>query len=718
MEEKKDQTAPEEKDIKKEISDENFQVTSENENSNSNEEESSVLKEENVTPEVENQDQPEPKAEENTETPEADPEKTPDVKEEPVPEIEAEEEENLEKPEKPAVEVKEPVAETNPDIQEKKSDESTYSLGEDVDDDDDEDDDTIDTSAYESFSIDQVKDEAVRLLQEEEDIQKMRPAIIKLHELHGRLIVEARNAIGEKDEEEDEIQKDALKEIDKKESDFDAIWNLFKEKRKEHFSQLEQEREDNYSKKLALLEELKNLIETEEPLKKTFDEFKNIQEKWREIGMVPKEKNNELWLNYNHYVGLFLEKVNMYHELRDLDKKKNMEIKVELCEKAEALILDKSPHESFKKLQDLHRQWKETGPVPQENSDELWERFKAASEKIREARIGYYEEMNKKQEANLEAKTALVEKARIIASSELNSVKDWNAKTKEINELFQLWRSIGRAPKEHNDKIWTEFKGILDAFFAARKEYFGEIKQEYDDNYNKKLNICMQAEAVKESTEWNKTASELKRLQADWKKIGPVPRAKSDAIWKRFRAACDYFFERKGSHFKDLKKNEAENLENKKTLIEEFKKHEFGDDKKANLDAIHDYQRRWFDIGRVPFEKKDEIQKEWRTIVDETLEKLKISRFESDNKQFKQRVEQLSESKGGQNELRDELRRLRGKIKKLEQDVVLWENNLGFFSSSKNADILLKEYHDKIDKAKVDIKVMKEKEKFLSKQIN
>lgn len=734
MKEKKEQTTPEEKDIQKNESDKNFQVTSTNEIStpldqNENEEtsEDEVMSEKttpedtkvelaNVDEEVKEvvEEKSELLAEVNAET--ASKEKAEIAKDEKV----------VKKPKAELVKVGKTVKEKedkeNPEVKSKisASDENTYSLEEDEMDNDEDDNDEevgIDIAAFDSFNLDQAKDEAVRLLQEETDIYKIRPAIIKLHEIHSRLILEERGKLDHSDEEEDEIHKDAIKQIDKKEADFVAVWNLFKEKRKEYFNQLEAEREDNFNEKLALLEDLKNLIDTEEPLKKTFDEFKNIQEKWREIGMVPKEKNNELWLNYNHFVGLFLEKVNMYHELRDLDKKKNMEIKVELCEKAEALILDKSPHESFKKLQDLHRLWKETGPVPQEHNDELWERFKVASEKIREARIGYYEEMKKKQEANLEAKTALVEKTRSLASAELNSIKEWNAKTKEINELFQLWRSIGRAPKEHNDKVWIEFKGILDAFFAARKEYFDDIRQEYDDNYNKKLNICMQAEAVKESTEWNKTANELKRYQEEWKKIGPVPRAKSNVIWQRFRAACDYFFERKNDYFKNLKKNEAENYKNKKKLIEEFVKYEFSKDKKQNLEAIHDFQRRWFEIGRVPFEKKDEIQREWRKIVDETLEKLKISRFESDNKRFKERIENLADSKGGQNELRDELRRLSGKIKKVEQDVILWENNLSFFRSSKNADILLKEYHDKIDAAKVDIKVMKEKQKFLKNQI-
>lgn len=569
-----------------------------------------------------------------------------------------------------------------------------------------------DFSHWDNYSLDEIKNEALNIIQQNDDITYIGTAFKKLRELHNALLEIENQKLAEHSEEDAEAQtqKEAL---DKKAGEFNAIWGIYQEKRKEHFDNIARLQEENYEKKLVLLDDLKKLIEEGEPLKNTFDEFKKIQEKWREIGMVPKDKSNDLWLNYNHHVQMFLDKVKLNRELRDLDMKKNLEIKVELCEKAEELIFEKSLHESFKKLQDLHRQWKETGPVPTDVKDQVWERFRNASEKIREIRIQHYDELNKKFEANLEAKQALVDKARNIASAEVNSMKEWNSATKEMNELFGLWRTIGPAPKENNDKIWADFKGILDAFYAARKEFFNAIRSELNENYNKKLNICLEAEALKESSDWKKTSNELIRLQNEWKKIGPVPKVKSDAIWKRFRAACDDFFNRKKDYFGNLTTVEAENLQKKQDLIKEIEEYSFTEDNKENLNVIHEFQRRWFEIGRVPLEKKDEIQQEWHKKIDQILEKLKISRFESENTRYKERMESVSKMSDGRDKMWSEVKKLRFNISKLEQDVQLWENNLGFFANSKNAEVLLKEFRDKIDRAKTDIKVMKEKEKYL-----
>ncbi len=569
-----------------------------------------------------------------------------------------------------------------------------------------------DYTAWEKYNLDQIKDEALKLIQTCENITAVRPSFIKLRELHQAQFEAEKQKLAELNEDDPDA---ALHHADlaKKSEEFNAIWGIYQEKRKEHFEDVAKQQEENFKLKLGLLEDLKKLIEQGEPLKNTFDQFSTIQKKWREIGMVPKEKNNDLWLSYNHHVQLFLDKVKMNRELRDLDMKKNLEIKVELCEKAEALMLEKSVHESFKKLQELHRQWKETGAVSSDVKDEIWERFRNASEKIREIRINHYDELNKKLEANLEAKQALVEKARMIASAECNNMKDWNHATKEMNELFNLWKSIGPAPKENNDKVWVDFKAILDAFYAARKEYFNSIRQELTENYNKKLNICLEAESLRESSDWKKTSNDLIRLQNEWKKIGPVPKIKSDVIWKRFRTACDDFFNRKKSYFENISSVENENLQKKLDLMKELDEFAFGEDNKENLNTIHEFQRRWFDAGRVPLAKKDEIQADWNKKIDAVLQKLKISRFESDNARFKERMDSVSKMNDGRDKVWQEVKKLRFTISKTEQDVALWENNLGFFANSKNADVLLKEFREKIDRAKTDIKVMKEKEKYL-----
>lgn len=568
----------------------------------------------------------------------------------------------------------------------------------------------IDFSKWNEYDLDKIKEEAESFINNAEDITRVGAIMKKLRELHNTKIdLEKQNLV----EADEENLQEQIQDLEAKDAEFSKVWDSYQKKRKEHFDNIQKTQEENYSKKIALLDDLKKIIEDGEPLKNTFDEFRNIQEKWREIGMVPKDKNNDLWLNYNHHVQMFLDKVKLNRELRDLDMKKNMELKVELCEKAEALIIEKSMHEAFKKLQDLHRQWKEIGPVPSDIKDEIWDRFRNASEKIREVRIKHYEELNKKLDANLEAKLAIKEKAQAIASGELNNIKSWNKATKKINELFELWRSIGPVPKENNNQVWTEFKGILDTFFASRKEYFDIIKTELNENYNKKLNICLEAEAIKYSNEWKKTSNELIRLQNEWKKIGAVPKAKSDAIWLRFRAACDDFFNRKKEYFDNISTIEAENLNKKTELIKEIEEYKFSDDNKENLNVIHDFQRRWFEIGRVPIAKKEKIQNEWQKKIDTILEKLKISRFEAENKRYKEHIDAISKMNDGNDKMWTELKKLRFNLSKLEQDINLWENNLSFFSNSKNAELLLKEFHDKINKAKVDLKVMKEKEKYL-----
>ncbi len=576
---------------------------------------------------------------------------------------------------------------------------------------------SIDFSKWDNYSLDEIKEEALNIIKQNDDITAVGPSFKKLRELHHAQLEIEKQKLAELGEED--VEAEAHKEaLEKKSSEFNVIWGIYQDKRKEHFDHIQKQQEDNFEKKLVLLDDLKKLIEEGEPLKNTFDEFRKIQEKWREIGMVSKDKSNDLWLNYNHHVQMFLDKVKLNRELRDLDMKKNLEIKVELCEKAEELIIEKSLHESFKKLQELHLKWKETGPVPSDVKDQIWDRFRNASEKIREIRIQHYDNLNKKFEANLEAKQALVDKARNIASAEVNTMKEWNAATKEMNELFGLWRTIGPAPKENNDQVWADFKGILDAFYAARKEYFNAIRSELNENYNKKLNICLEAESLKESSDWKKTTNDLIRLQNEWKKIGPVPKIKSDVIWKRFRTACDDFFNKKKGYFENLSTVEAENLQKKMDLIRELDEYQFAEDNKDNINVIHEFQRRWFDTGRVPIEKKDEIQQEWQKKIDQVLEKLKISRFESENTRYKERMESVSKSSDGRDKMWNEVKKLRFNISKLEQDVQLWENNLSFFANSKNADILLKEFKDKIENAKTDIKVMKEKEKYLQGLMN
>ena len=350
---------------------------------------------------------------------------------------------------------------------------------------------------------------------------------------------------------------------------FNQVFEIYKKNKARFNEQQEVVKLRNLDAKKAILEELKELINSDETLKKTYDQFKELQVKWKEIGLVPATEINNLWQNYHFLVEKFFDKVKISKELRDLDLKKNLEKKIELCEKAEELLIEPSVVRSFQQLQKYHEEWKEIGPVPQDKRDDIWERFKTATDKINERRRDHYNVLAKDQESNLMAKTALCEKAEQIASIDTDSLKEWQDKTREINELFKVWKTIGPAPKKENDEIWERFKGYINAFFSAKKDYFNKLKQEQTNNYNLKLDIVKQAEVLKDSTDWKTTTQELINLQKEWKNIGPVPRKHSDKIWKRFRAACDEFFQSKAKHFSTVVESEKENLDKKLELIKQ-----------------------------------------------------------------------------------------------------------------------------------------------------
>ena len=464
----------------------------------------------------------------------------------------------------------------------------------------------------------------------------------------------------------------------------------------------------NLDAKKAILEELKELINSEETLKKTYDQFKDLQAKWKEIGLVPSTEINNLWQNYHFLVEKFFDKVKISKELRDLDLKKNLEHKIELCEKAEELLIEPSVIKSFQQLQKYHEEWKEIGPVPQDKRDEIWERFKTATDKINERRREHYNSMSKGQDENLASKTALVEKAEQIASLEIDSLKEWQEKTREVNELLKSWKTIGPAAKKENDEIWEKFKGFLNAFFANKKEFFSKIKQEQLNNFNLKLDIVKQAEALKDSTDWKKTTQELINLQKEWKNIGPVPRKHSDKIWKRFRAACDDFFNNKNKFFSTVVESEKENLDKKLDLIRRIEEWEAGKDKSANLDALKSFQREFTEIGHVPIKEKNKVHDAFRLAINKHLDGLKISSYEMRPSSGEYRPRQESsydyQDRGQRrNQGGGEWNSLSTKVSKLREEIMTWENNIGFLAHSKKADLLRAEFEKKISDAKEEL---------------
>jgi len=504
---------------------------------------------------------------------------------------------------------------------------------------------------------------------------------------------------------------------DELEKRFNEAFSLYRDKRQVFLDNQEHLKHKNLDAKKIILEEIKALIDSEESLKKTYDEFKTLQEKWKDIGMVPKNEVNNLWQSYHFLVEKFFDKVKINKELRDLDLRKNLESKMELCEKTEELLLESSILKSFKQLQKYHHQWKEIGPVPQDKKDEIWERFKNATDKINQRRREHYDKLQESYVNNLMAKTALCEKAEEMLHLENNSIKDWQHNTDQITELLKVWKTIGPAPKKQNDEIWERFKTTLDTFFAGKKEYFQKIKEDQLNNYNLKLDLCAQAESFKSSTDWRKTTQELIRLQNDWRNIGPVPRKLSDKIWKRFRGACDEFFNAKSEFFSNIGKNESDNLKLKEDMIKRVDEFAFGEDKAANLETLKGLQREWTEIGHVPIKEKERLQNEFRIAINKQLDKLKISKTEMQNINYRNRIEGIKDTPNSDRIMSNERVMLMNKKKKIEEEIKLWENNIGFLSKSKKAVQVREEFEKKIENAKQEVVTLNDKIKFLDKEM-
>lgn len=497
-----------------------------------------------------------------------------------------------------------------------------------------------------------------------------------------------------KDEEGKVIEKAETKTVeDAVEAKFRELYNIYKERRQEQQQKEEQEKQNNLKKKQALLEELKSLLEQDMPLKELSDAYKAIQDKWAEVGNVPHSEVNNLWGSFSFLKEQFYEKVKINNELRELDRKKNLEEKLKLCEKVEELMVNEDINDSFSMLQALHKEWKEIGPVPSDKNDEVWERFKRASDAINQRRKEYYEKRLAELEGNKQQKETLIEKVSEIIKRNLASVSEWNKATEEIDALFKEWKIIGPIPKADNETMWTKFKNMIDGFYETRKEFFAKTKQTEEDNYNKKLALCVKAEEIAKRNDFDAATKELIALQEEWKKIGYVRRTQSEKIWLRFRAACDEFFNRKSESYLQTHKEVTENLQKKEALIEELKACQFTEDKQKNVEMLKNFQKRWFEVGFTPKEERKKLQEQWDAIINANRDKLQISANEiaAKSSRFAQSIEKLKEQGG------DALQR---RVFNIDSEIDRIENNLGFLANSKNADILMKEFENKIRRLK------------------
>ncbi len=498
-------------------------------------------------------------------------------------------------------------------------------------------------------------------------------------------------------------------EVDPYEQDIKELLKNYRQVRIEFNKKLDVEKEDNLKLKYQVIEDIKSLINTEESINKTFQEFRDLQRKWREIGLVPQAKMKNLWDTYHFHVENFYDYIKINKELRDLDLKKNLEAKIILCERAEELLVEPNIIRAFNTLQKYHEQWREIGPVPVEQKDDIWERFKAATAKINKKHQEYFESRKDDQKNNLDAKTALCEKVEEINEMEISTHKDWDDKSRELVELQKVWRTIGFAPRKDNNKIYDRFRNACDKFFDAKRDFYSKNKELQQNNLQLKIDLCIEAEALKDNTDWKKTTQDFINIQKKWKEIGPVPRKHSDVVWKRFRAACDFFFDKKSEHFSSIDSEQVENLRLKKELIAEVENFKASESTEENLRLLKSFQRRWTEIGHVPLKKKDEIQIKFREAVNKLYDDLNLDEEKRNLLRFRTKMTSYSESNRGQNKMRFERDKYMNKLKQLENDLVLLDNNIGFFAKSKNAESLIKDVKRKIENTKEKIEFLKEK---------
>jgi len=494
---------------------------------------------------------------------------------------------------------------------------------------------------------------------------------------------------------------------DEDEEVFKAEMGIIKERRQQQFREQEAEKEENLKKKLEIIEKIKAMVTSPEEANKTYQEFKALQQEWREIKAVPAEKANELWRNYQLYVEQFYDLLKLNSEAREYDFKKNLELKTKLCEAAEKLAEEADVISAFHQLQKLHQEYREIGPVSKELREEVWNRFKAASTVINKRHQQHFEGIRAREEENLAKKTALCEKVEAIAAEENKGSGDWERHTKEIIELQTEWKTIGFAPQKMNVKIFERFRAACDDFFGRKAEYFRGLKDTFKENAEKKRALIEKAKALQDSTDWKSTGDKLINLQKEWKTIGMVPKKLGDQLWEEFLGACNKFFEARNAATAGTRGEEHANLEKKRDVIARLKlvTEEAGDNLQETVQQlVAEYQG----IGHVPFREKDKLYEEYHAVLDKLYKELNISVAKRRLNNFKQNLKQVAER--GENALDNERSRLFRQYEAMKQEIQTYENNLGFLSvSSKKGNSLIDEMNRKVQKLKDDMNLVREK---------
>jgi peptidase E len=506
------------------------------------------------------------------------------------------------------------------------------------------------------------------------------------------------------------LEEDFVPETDEWEENLKSFLAIFREKKASVVVETEKVKEENLSLKKTIIEKLKTLIDSQDDFYKVYNEFRKLQQQWKDIKHIPQAAVNDLWKEYQHYTEKFYDLLKINNEMRDYDFKKNMELKQTLCEAVERLDEEKDVISAFYQLQKLHQEWREIGPVAKEFREEIWMRFKKASSVINKKHQDHFESLRSLEHRNLEEKIALCEEIESIDYTQLTTFKIWDEQNKKVLNIQEKWKTIGFAPKKSNVKIFERFRRACDIFFSKKNDFYKLIKSSMEANLEKKKALCEKAEALKESQDWKETTDKLIALQKEWKTIGQVPRKYSDSIWTRFISACDYFFEKKNIHFSSQKSSEIENLKKKKEIIAQI---DAIDENLAKNEAVTHIRELMFEFnntGFVPFREKDKIYKEFQTAVDKHFDRLKMDESERRLQSFKSNLGEIAGDGKSKNKLLSEREKLMRTYERLKSDIQTYENNIGFLSvSSKGGGGLLKEMNHKIETLKEELDLIVKK---------
>lgn len=544
-----------------------------------------------------------------------------------------------------------------------------------------------------------------------QELDSLKQAFYKLH--NAELDTARKKHIEEGGTEEDFVPKSDQLEIE-----FKNILADIRDKRNAINARIEKEKEENLVLKLAIIDRLKELVESSEDTGKSYNEFKKLQQQWNEIKLVPQAKVNELWKSYQHYVEKFYDILKLNNEFRDYDFKKNLEIKNKLIEAAEKLADEPDVVSAFHQLQKLHQEFRDTGPVVKDLRDEVWNRFKTASTVVNRRHQKHFEELKASEQHNLDQKTVICEIVESIEFDKLKTFTEWEEKTQEVIALQNKWKSIGFAPQKMNIKIFERFRKACDEFFRKKGDFFKDAKAKMQENLEKKKELCEKAEALKDSTDWKEASDTFVKLQKEWKTIGPVQKKHSDIIWKRFIGACDYFFEQKNKATSSQRSVEQDNLKKKKSIIEQLA--DIGESMEIEeaTELVRELMKEWGTIGHVPFKEKDKIYKQYHTLIDQLFDRFNLNTTQRKLSNFKSNINNMNTNKGGSQSLYKEREKLVRTCENMKSELQTYENNLGFLTaSSKKGNTLLTEINRKVEKLKADIQLVQDKIKVIDESI-